>query len=294
MLAIAKDLRNLASKNANMIPERSYFSQRQGDTASLKYDLPTFKQVFYKLYCKLRKDGYFQKYLGIECTDGYIPGKMGDVGLEVLLRLKKESLWEIDKKYGHYTEADLFDMIEFLYDHASSGLSGTYHSWSDCGTHYEKFDDVKGRKFYRDTINRILVDYEDGYELSEKGEVLRLLEVGFKSLIEAPVVADDKENINSRVDNAILRFRRAKSTLEDRKDAIRELADILEYLKADVLKYMDNQDAKDIFNIANNFGIRHHNERQKQNYPRAIWYSWMFYYYLATIQVVTRLKGAKG
>ena len=49
-----------------------------------------------------------------------------------------------------------------------------------------------------------------------------------------------------------------------------------------------DKDENDLFNIANNFGIRHHNDKQKTGYDAALWLSWMFYFYLATIHVVVR------
>lgn len=46
---------------------------------------------------------------------------------------------------------------------------------------------------------------------------------------------------------------------------------------------------KDLFNIANNFGIRHYNKEQKTNYDQNIWLSWMFHFYLATLHASLRL-----
>ena len=43
------------------------------------------------------------------------------------------------------------------------------------------------------------------------------------------------------------------------------------------------------FEIANNFGIRHHKVGQRTDYDKPIWYSWLFYYYLATIHAAVRL-----
>jgi hypothetical protein len=53
---------------------------------------------------------------------------------------------------------------------------------------------------------------------------------------------------------------------------------------------LDKNDENDIFNIANRFGIRHHNIDQKNNYDKPIWYSWIFYYYLATLHAVIRIS----
>ena len=88
---------------------------------------------------------------------------------------------------------------------------------------------------------------------------------------------------------AIVKFRRHKATLEDRKEAIRELADVLEFLRPEIKQFIEKKDESDLFNIANNFGIRHHNAEQKINYDKPIWYSWMFYYYLATLHAVLRI-----
>jgi hypothetical protein len=49
-----------------------------------------------------------------------------------------------------------------------------------------------------------------------------------------------------------------------------------------------------LFNIANNFTIRHPNESQKGNYDTAIWHSWIFYVNLSTIHLITRLVNRKA
>ena len=67
----------------------------------------------------------------------------------------------------------------------------------------------------------------------------------------------------------------------------------LEYLRPQVKSVLTSKDESDLFNIANNFGIRHHNEAQRTDYDAGIWFSWMFYYYLATIHAVLRLLQRK-
>ncbi len=90
------------------------------------------------------------------------------------------------------------------------------------------------------------------------------------------------------MNSALLSYRRHGSTVDDRRQAVRDLADVLEYLRPKVKSLLTSKDEDDIFNIANNFGIRHHNDKQKTNYETALWLSWMFYFYLATIHVVLR------
>ena len=89
-------------------------------------------------------------------------------------------------------------------------------------------------------------------------------------------------------------FRRRNSTLGDRHNAVRTLADIFEQLRPELKKAITKNDEGDLFNIANNFAIRHNNDKQKTDYDKALWLSWMFYFYLGTLHyAVRRLMNVK-
>ncbi|MGY2486212.1 hypothetical protein [Cupriavidus sp. CP313] len=77
--------------------------------------------------------------------------------------------------------------------------------------------------------------------------------------------------------------------MSERRDAVRDLADVLEFLRGEAKAVLLSKDEADLFNLANNFGIRHHNKEQKTDYDASIWLSWAFYYYLATIHACVRL-----
>ncbi|HQT58677.1 hypothetical protein [Daejeonella sp.] len=248
------------------------------------------KKLILIAYRKLDQDGYFQKYFGIDCVDGYLPGELGeDIESVLYINLRKENLFPIGKKLSDYTEDDLFDVLEFLHDHCSKGTEGEYHNWNNCGVHYVKFDDQEGQKDFRKEINPILSEYQGGYEISEHGEILVLADMGLATLLEADLPVKDPANINDKVEAAIIKFRSHRSTITNRREAIRDLADVLEFLRPQIKGKIVNQDENDLFNIANNFGIRHHNQNQKTGYDKPIWYSWIFYFYLATIHAVLRL-----
>ncbi len=68
---------------------------------------------------------------------------------------------------------------------------------------------------------------------------------------------------------------------------------MLEYLRPQLKQILSSNDESDLFNLANNFGIRHHNQRQKTDYDPA-WLSWIFHHYLATIHLATRLVEQRG
>ena len=271
--------------------KRSYYSTRTGKLGQdTKIEFDVLKQLFLMSYKILDRGGYFQKYFGIDCTDGYIEGQLGDqIDAYVFINLRKQNLFPIYQKIFDYTEDDFFDILEFLHDHCSKGLNGYYHNWNNCGNHYEEFNDIEGQKYFRELINPILRDYQNGFEISEEGEILILSDNGLSNLFEADIPTKDKENISDKINMAIVKFRRHKATLEDRKEAIRELADVLEFLRPEIKQCIEKKDESDLFNIANNFGIRHHNAEQKINYDKPIWYSWMFYYYLATLHAVLRI-----
>jgi len=276
--------------------EKPYYSVRTGkNPLSGSIDLPMLIKLFKTLYVRFDDEGYFQEDLGFYCVDaGFVSGTLGhDIEGVLLLELRKNNLHPIRSEIDNYSEDDLFDIIEFLYDHCSKPITRTYHNWSECGWHCETFDRESGRAEYREKVNRILKIYKEGYELSSNGEILVLADNGLEGLLEAPLPSVDPENIEARIDAARQKFRRYRSSLDERRDAVRDLADVLEFLRPKLKGIITSKDEDDLFNIANNFGIRHHNEKQKVNYDKAIWYSWLFYYYLATIHAVLRLI-AKG
>lgn len=276
---------------------RDYYSARTGKlTETPELTLKILKKLFLVTYDKMEGDGYFQKHFGYYCVDqGDVSGQLGnDINAMIFLALKKENLWNLRDKLEYYSEDDLFDMIEFLHDHCSKPVSGRYHQYNNCGHHYETFNDSEGQAHFREKVNYMLKDYQNGFEISEQGEILELPDKNIAPLLEADIPSSDTENVTKKIHLAVTKFRRHKSNLDDRKDALRELADVLEYLRPEIKSVLTSKDEGDIFNIANNFGIRHHNTNQKHDYDKAIWYNWIFYYYLATIHAVLRMVAKKG
>lgn len=270
---------------------RRYYSVRTGKNSnSQNIDIKVLRVMLYSIYRSLEEGGYFQEQFGYSCVDaGEVPGKLGlDIQSALLLKLRKENLWPFPERFDDLSEEDLFDLIEFLHDHCSKPDEGFFHSYSQCGWHYRTFDPAAGQTEYRQKINEIIESYGLGYELSESGEILEAASPGTEPLLTANLPVTDS-NIRARVDSAIAKFRRYRSTAIERRDAVRDLADVLEYLRPQLKIVLDKQDESDLFNIANNFGIRHHNQIQKTNYDQSIWLSWIFYFYLATIHAVVRM-----
>jgi hypothetical protein len=162
------------------------------------------------------------------------------------------------------------------------------HQFGECGMHWTTFDGPAGQAAYRASVNVLLARYDNGYELSERGEVMERGPEGTANLLTTALPIDESD-IKGRVQSAITKFRQRRSTPDDRRDAVRDLADVLEYLRPRVKEVLTKKDEGALFTIANEFGIRHHNPSQKTDYDPAIWLSWMFYFYLATIHACVRM-----
>jgi hypothetical protein len=87
----------------------------------------------------------------------------------------------------------------------------------------------------------------------------------------SPPDAAGETNV-AKVNNAVRIFRRGLSSREDQKQAIRQLVDVLEFCGPQVKKELLTEDERDLFNIANNYAIRHHRatERMKRTSMTAV------------------------
>lgn len=272
-----------------------YYSQRKGTNPNLAgLPLADVVDLFQRVFEQMEMDGYFDEAFGYHCIDaGKVEGKVRDIELEILLAVRKKGLWPISDRASKYSEDDFFDLLEFLHQYVSKPVDGHYHDYGGCGMHWETFNKTEGQEEYRAKVNAVLGQYSGKYEISKAGEVLQKPEIGFERIFEADLPTQDKK-VTNRVQAAVLRFRRHGSTLDDRRQAVRDLADVFEYLRPKVRSLLTAADEKDIFNIANNFGIRHLNEKQKTGYDASLWLSWMFYFYLSTVHVLLRKTDSDG
>jgi len=262
---------------------RKYYSVRKS-TNGLTLD--GLKGIFGAVFRQFEENQYF----GSHCVDqGWSPGSTGSKPEIYFLRhLRKPDLWPVVEKLESYTEDDLFDVIELLYDLVSKPLDGNYHSWQNCGMHYSTFNQPSGRAEFRSEMNEILLDYKDGFELAENGEIVEKGDKGVETLLSAKLPRSAGPDVQQRLDEAIAIFRRRHATLTDRHNAVKMLADILEEFRPRLKNALTKRDEADLFNIANNFEIRHRNEKQKKQYDKALWLSWMFYFYVATLHFAIR------
>ena len=274
-----------------MSQQQQYYSLRNGlNPRANGIPLDRLLMLFGRLYSTFRSKGYFDESFGFFCVDaGHVAGTLEDPDLDIFLALRKEYLFPIENHYPQYSEDDLLDIIEYLYQKISKPVEGVMHSFNECGMHWETFNKKEGQVFFITEINKLLSHYENKFELSNDGLILSKVETGFENLFIADIPTSDEKNIKSRVHKAIGNYRRHGSSIDDRRQAVRELADVLEYLRPAIKNSLNKKDENFLFELINTYGIRHHNQNQKTDYDANIWLSWMFYYFLATIQAIVRL-----
>ena len=264
---------------------RRYYSSRTKPKSLSIEELYVKLQYIYLLF---RDKDYFKKKAGI--TKETLPDAvMHEAAIDLTFQPFPITKWSQD----NITEDHIFDIIEFLYNRASKpGEWGNMTSETGWNYYdYLDYDDETGQDEFRDKANAILFEYKTGFELTKAGTILAKGTDGLQHILNAEIVPFDEVNVDSKVRNAITKWRNRSLSMSEKKEAIRELADVFEWLKK--TKYLSNVlDSKDesaLFDLANNFGIRHHNPNQKTNYDQAIWYSWIFHFYLATYHASIRL-----
>ncbi len=272
--------------------KKEYYSVRTGkNKEEIKFDLPMLKRGFLNIYKGFRGRYYFQEAYGYTCTDeGFVTGTIGeDIEIFFLTQLRKPDLWPVETKLEQYDEDALFDVIELLYDLVSKPLEGFEHKWNNCGWHYSTFDKKIGQSEFRSEINLFLNGYLEGYELTQNGEILLTGGPGLRELLIEEIPTYDPKNVDEKVKYAVQKFRRHRATAEEKREAVRLLAEVLEFLRPEIRKLPLTKDEGDLFNIANNFGIRHHRPGEKTEYDHDVYLEWIFYSYLSTIHLIIRL-----
>jgi hypothetical protein len=262
--------------------KRKYYSHRN---SSDRISLNELYIKFMTMYKLLKKKDYFDEHIFRHDTE--------QIELEARLALNLDPFpidkWDDDK----LSEFNLFDIIEYLYDKVSKpgDIEDCQSETGFWGWRYANYDEKAGKEEYRTSINHFLALYRDGYELTQEGQILSLGGHGVQDILSAelPVLGDN--NIDLKVQNAILKWKNRGLSFEDRNAAIRDLADAFEWLKKSPKwkNVLNKKDESALFDIANNFKIRHNNPQQKRDYDKAIWYSWIFHFYLATFHAAARM-----
>jgi hypothetical protein len=269
---------NAESVEAVVIMNIKYYSSRNGKKEISIEDLHS---RVVSLFNHFHSANYFEQKLGLAKNDNAeLVSNLAHfhVGSKEFFPFPLSSWSEVNM-----SEENIFDTLEFLFHHISKPIEDSIYT----GT----YSISEGQNEFVKKTNIILNDYGVGFEITLNGAILAIGNDELKEILNTEIIEYDEVLVDSRVRNAILMWRNRELSFDVRKAAIHELADVFEWLKNNkkLETFINNEDDKAIFYIANKFAIRHHNSKQHTNYDKEIWYQWMFHFYLATYHAAIKL-----
>lgn len=270
---------------------RPYWSVRKSDgtaTSEQVFNRTEARNRFVRTVGELTRNGYLERVLPSECVDD---SDAVDVDGATLLqeRLGKIDLWPLQPE--NWDDDTFYDLVEVFHDLVARPRERWYHSYGNCGWHYRSFAVAPARALYRWRVNKILTGVGIPLRIARAGEDAgRLVHVvdDDRAVLVDKVLLTAEAPVRDQVRHAIALFRSRSATAQNKRSAVVALAHVLErrrdLLKAELLR----SDEGALFRIANEFALRHENERQRSNYD-PIFLDWVFWWYLATIELTDRL-----
>lgn len=284
------------------LPRKPYRSQRRHRpdvTEATGISLGTAVSRFINLISELEARGYFERSFDKDCVDD--PATTDPAEL-IEHEIGVPGLWPLPAD-GLTDEVDVFlDIIEVLGEFVAAPQSRYFHSYAGCGWHHQDFNLGLGREIYYWQANRLLGQTSLGLQLATSGEDRgRLVEVSgdARNDLVAQTVAGAEVTVRDPIQHAVALFRKRGSTVEDKRSACVALAGVLELRRQLLKDELFTRDEGALFQIANEFDLRHRTERQRRDYDPAF-LDWVFWWYLGTIELTDRIirrqreKGGEG
>lgn len=288
---------------------RKYFAQRAGRGPVAKpLSFDAIALLLINEIDSFRARDYFQQAFGYECVDaGLVTGSTGaNPSAHFLKTIGRSAIWPYwepepgeyyagfetpPARWQNWDRDTLFDVVEVLHDLVSKPVEGRAHTFNNCGVHYHTFDRAEGRVEFRHAMNDILARGEPGLRFNDAGELVELAPEAFRPLLAAPIPSGaDHDLVDEKIEAAKRRFEARGSDNEEKRIAVRDLVDVMEVIRPDVKESFLSKDEAALYNLANNFSIRHNSRAQRGDFDQDTWLRWMFYVYLATIHATLRLR----
>ena len=254
-------------------------------------DQPQVQDRWRDLVHRLDDRGYFDRVTPSECVDGPTASERRQIlVLEILRRTGISASWPVQAPPLGWDADEFYTLVEVVHDFASRPRTRSFHDFGQ-DWHYGDFSIETGQALYRFETNQILLDGETDLQLANSGpEAGRLVHQprdGRAGLI-ASALARAGSNLDDPVHHAITLFQSRSAQRTDKRLACIGLAGVLEERRKLVKKNLLTKDEAALFQIANQFGIRHQNANQHPDYAED-YLDWIFWAYLATIELTDRL-----
>ena len=253
MAELARDAADLPQEP----PPRSYYAQPKPGQLLYDGDFPIIVRRVNALVRDFYDTHYFANLFGVYCPtrERRIKAKSSPEK-ELEHRVGKPHLW--DSEPETWDEEDLYQFIEVFHDIAARPTSRRSHM-QYCGWHPTHFSPQTGRTLYRWRMNLLLYSTPLMLRLADSGnDIGRMVEAPSPQLRRLSTeVLNIESPDHSEIAHAIATFRNRHATVEAKWSAVRDLATVLESHKKTVKEHLARKDESALFQIANEFNIRH-------------------------------------
>ena len=269
-----------------------YWSERHRVSRPGTISMAGTVREFVTIINDLDTRGYFEKVFDKDCVDA--PASVDPSAL-IEHEIGVGDLWPLTAAQL-IEDRDVFcDVIEVLHDFAARPRARRMHGYAGCGWHYSAFSLEAGQVLYRWRVNQILDRSDLGLRLADEGEdagrLVAITDMARTELVTSMASRTDRAT-GDVVRHAIALFRSRSAGEHDKRSAAVTLAGVLEE-RRDLLKVeLLSKDEGALFEIANRFAIRHRNDAQRNDYD-PVFLDWLFWWYLATIELSDRILARK-
>lgn len=289
VVRIVKALLNEPSLLHEAQPPR-YWLERQstGNLVVPKTALPIAFSDLIDEFCEL---DYFPTVMPKPCVDDRSYREV-DLSKSIGQAIGIQVDWPFDEASLPLSDDLLYSVVEYFHDHAQRPRTRWLHSFAECGWHYDSHNRESGAAVYRWRVNELLDRYQVGFRLGnsgpEKGRMVRHASSDLDSLADQ-LVSEGADLGSEKIADSIRLFRSRSSSIHTRRTSIAQLSGYLENRRKQFkARQMMKGDEADLFNIFNNFYVRHDNAKQKRDYGEE-YLDWIFWTTLAAIHLLQQL-----
>jgi len=285
--------------SADNLPDRSerrpYWSARRAvDASSTQPAAPERTVQLQQHWVRLVEDLQKRGYLDCVAPQGCDAEASSSPAAEVLAAkltgsLQMDVLWPL-----HYEDWDsdaFYGLVEAVHDLVARPRHRSRHNLPGCGWHYADFARTPGQMLYRWDVDQLLDRYGAGLRLAADGEDTgRLVHTAGddrNELVERTLQTPNPGDRDA-VRHAIALFRNRAANRENKRSAVLALHRVMEDRRSLIKAELMSKDEGALFQIANEFDLRHSGARQRTDYEDA-YLDWIFWWYLATVELTDRL-----
>lgn len=281
---------NLLNDDARLgayTPPRYYAERHERPFNGPQPPRETFSSAFVRTINVFQDQGYFPRALPRDCVDDPTNYDYVTRTIRSATRLHSVS-WPISEPEASLLGEDVtFTLIEFFHDQAQRPRTFHTHAYAQCGPHFENHNRLAGGAVYRWRMNDMLVHHDVPLRLATEGPERGRLVHHFGSGLDALAEAQAKDAVPTVTAEAVRLYRERGASVPQKRSALTLLAGELER-RRQTLKIVLKNDEGALFDIANNYAIRH----QRDDYgPEYL--DWVFWSFLAAVDLMNHLE-ARG